>query len=115
LLSHFKLQKLCPVAIAIVCDKCFVKMEKAARRQWLTPEILATQEAEIRRIVVWSEPGQNSSARPYLKKPFTKIELVEWLKVKPLSSNPNTEKKKKDAKGIKYMYLCNGEKGTYRI
>jgi hypothetical protein len=40
---------------------------------------------------------------------------VEWLKVKPLSSNPNTEKKKKDAKGIKYMYLCNGEKGTYRI
>jgi hypothetical protein len=32
--------------------------------------------------------------RPYLGKPFTKIELVEWLKVKALSSSPNTTKKK---------------------
>jgi hypothetical protein len=31
------------------------------------------------------KPAQaNSSARPYLKKPFTNIELVEWLKVKAL-------------------------------
>jgi hypothetical protein len=30
--------------------------------------------------------------RPYLKKPFTKIGLVEWLKVKALSSSPSTEK-----------------------
>jgi hypothetical protein len=28
----------------------------------------------------------NSSRRPYLEKPFTKIGLVEWLKVKTLSS-----------------------------
>jgi hypothetical protein len=43
-----------------------------------------------------SKPAQaNSSTRPYLKKPFTKIELVEWLKVKPLSSSPSTTKKKK--------------------
>jgi hypothetical protein len=28
--------------------------------------------------------------RPYLKKPFTKIGLVEWLKVKALSSSPST-------------------------
>jgi hypothetical protein len=34
--------------------------------------------------------------RPYLEKPFTKIGLVEWLKVKTLSSNPSTTKKKKD-------------------
>jgi hypothetical protein len=27
-------------------------------REWLTPEILATQEAEIRRIHVQSQPGQ---------------------------------------------------------
>jgi hypothetical protein len=30
--------------------------------------------------------------RPYLKKPFTKIGLVEWLKVKVLSSSPSTAK-----------------------
>jgi hypothetical protein len=29
-----------------------------------------------------------------LKIPFTKKGLVEWLKVKALSSNPSTEKKK---------------------
>jgi ribosomal protein S21 len=33
--------------------------------------------------------------RPYLKKPTTKVGLVEWLKVKALSSNPSTKKKKK--------------------
>jgi hypothetical protein len=35
----------------------------------------------------------NNSTRPYLEKPFTKIRLVEWLKVKALSSNPSTSKK----------------------
>jgi hypothetical protein len=29
------------------------------------------------------------------KKPFTKIGLMEWLKVKALSSSPRIEKKKK--------------------
>jgi hypothetical protein len=56
-----------------------------AECQWLTPVILATQEAEIR---------ANSSVRSYLEKPFTKIGLVEWLKVKVLSaSNIHTQKK----------------------
>jgi ribosomal protein S21 len=36
--------------------------------------------------------------RPYLKKPFTKIGLVERLKVKALSSSPSTIKKKKERK-----------------
>jgi hypothetical protein len=36
---------------------------------------------------VWA----NSSTRPYLEK----IRLVEWLKVKVLSSSPNTAKKEK--------------------
>jgi hypothetical protein len=36
--------------------------------------------------------------RPYLKKPFTKIGLVEWLKMKALSSSPNIAKKKKERK-----------------
>jgi hypothetical protein len=33
--------------------------------------------------------------RPYLKKPSTKIGLVEWLKVKVLNSSPSAAKKKK--------------------
>jgi hypothetical protein len=32
--------------------------------------------------------------RPHLEKPFTKIGLVEWLKVKALSSSPSTKKRK---------------------
>jgi hypothetical protein len=43
------------------------------------------------------KPAQaNSSPDPISKKSFTKIGLVEWLKVKALSSSPSTRKKKKD-------------------
>jgi hypothetical protein len=31
----------------------------------------------------------------YLEKPFTKIRLMEWLKVKALNSSPSIAKKKK--------------------
>jgi hypothetical protein len=42
------------------------------------------------------KPAQtNSSGDPISKKPFTKIGLVELLKVKALSSSPSTEKNKK--------------------
>jgi hypothetical protein len=34
------------------------KMGRTAGRRWLTPVILATQEAEIRRIEFRSQPGQ---------------------------------------------------------
>jgi hypothetical protein len=40
----------------------------------------------------------NSSMKPYLEKLFTKIGLVEWLKVMVLSSSPSTGKKKKKKK-----------------
>jgi hypothetical protein len=42
-----------------------------------------------------SKPTQaNSSTRPCLETPFKqKIGLVEWLKVKAMSSNPSTAKK----------------------
>jgi hypothetical protein len=46
--------------------------------------------------------------RPYLEKPFTKIGLVEWLKVKALSSSPSTPapaKKKVIVGGISYVYF----------
>jgi hypothetical protein len=47
------------------------------------------------------KPAQvNISMRPYLEKPFTKIGLVEWLKVKALSSSSSTSKKKKDCFGV---------------
>jgi hypothetical protein len=48
----------------------------AAGHQWLMLIISATQQAKIRRIVVQSQLGQ-IVLRPYLKKPFTKIGLVE--------------------------------------
>jgi hypothetical protein len=35
-----------------------MKSKWGAERQWFTPVILATQEAEIRRIMVQSQPGQ---------------------------------------------------------
>jgi hypothetical protein len=41
---------------------------------------------------------------PYLKTPFTKIGLVEWLKVKALSSSPSTAKKRK-RKGSKSAHV----------
>jgi hypothetical protein len=39
-------------------------------------------------------PQANSSRDPILKIPNTKKELVEWLKVWTLSSNPSTTRKK---------------------
>jgi hypothetical protein len=46
--------------------------------------------------------------RPYLKKTHHRKGLVEWLKVKALSSNPSTAKKKK--KRYVIMSYSNGIK-----
>jgi hypothetical protein len=44
---------------------------------------------------LWFEASLGKEfVRPYLKKAHHKNGLVEWLKVKALSSNPNTTKKK---------------------
>jgi hypothetical protein len=41
------------------------------------------------------KPAQaNSSGYPISKKPFTKIGLVEWLKMNVLNSSPSTSKQK---------------------
>jgi hypothetical protein len=57
------------------------------------PVILATLEAEIRRITVRNYPGQIVCETLSRKKTSQKIGLVEWLKVKALSSSPGIEKK----------------------
>jgi hypothetical protein len=58
---------------------------------WLTSVILVIHKVEIRRP---GKPAQaNNSVKLYLENPFTKIGLVEWLKVKALSSSPSTTKK----------------------
>jgi ribosomal protein S21 len=57
------------------------------------PVILATQEAEIRRITSQSQPRQ--TVLEILSRKTQKIGLVEWLKVKALSSSPSTTKKQK--------------------
>jgi hypothetical protein len=48
-----------------------------------TPVILATQEAEIRRIVVQSQPRQivHKTLSQKKKKPKSHRRIVEWLKV----------------------------------
>jgi hypothetical protein len=53
---------------------------KIARRWWLTPIILATQEAKVRKIAVQSQPGQIVRETLSLKNPPQKG-LVEWPKV----------------------------------
>jgi hypothetical protein len=59
----------------------------------LTPVILAIQEAEIRRIGV--KPSRQIVHETLSQKTFHKNKTVEWLKVKALSSNSSTAKKKK--------------------
>jgi hypothetical protein len=47
-------------------------------------------------------PQANSFSRLYLKKPFTKKRVVEWLKVKALSSSPSTGKKNNNNTKVRY-------------
>jgi hypothetical protein len=52
--------------------KILLKIIKTAGHQLLTLVNLATQEAEIRKITVQSQPWANSSLDPILKIPITK-------------------------------------------
>jgi hypothetical protein len=48
-----------------------LKIAKRARHWWVMPVILATQEADIRRILVQSQPRQIVLETLSQKKPFT--------------------------------------------
>jgi hypothetical protein len=69
------------------------KREEVAGHWWVRPVILATQEAEIRRITARTKLGKEFM-RPYFEKPITKIGLVEWLKSEGPEFKPSTTKKK---------------------
>jgi hypothetical protein len=56
------------------------KSTKSGSR-WLTPVIPATQEAEIRRFTIQSQPRQIVCESLAQKTALTKKGLVEWLKV----------------------------------
>jgi hypothetical protein len=57
-----------------------------------------------------SKPTQANSLQDlFLKKPFTKIGLVEWLKVKALSSSPSTTHTQKKATKEQIIQLTNGQ------
>jgi hypothetical protein len=65
-----------------------------ARHLWLTPVILATQETEIRKIMVRSQPGQivlETLSREYLKQKG----LVECQGIDPEFKSQYCKKKKR--------------------
>jgi hypothetical protein len=53
--------------VGIIFPKSCVRNLVLAGGWWLTPVILATQEAEISRIKVPSQPQEINSVRPYLE------------------------------------------------
>jgi hypothetical protein len=72
-----------------------LKILQQAGCLWLTPVILATQEAEIRRITVRNQPGQIVRETLSQKTLHKKLGWWRWLKVKVLSSSLSSTKKKK--------------------
>jgi hypothetical protein len=64
----------------VLVKKMFPKRPARTRYWWLTPVIPATQEAEIRRTVILSQPRQIVHETLSQKTP-SKKGVVEWLKV----------------------------------
>jgi hypothetical protein len=85
--------------------------EPRARHWWLTSVILATQEAEIRRIMVRSQ-SKKIVHKTLSHKYLSQKGLAEWLKVKALSSSPSTAKKKKQRPDSRRSQAMDGGGGT---
>jgi hypothetical protein len=65
----------------------------AARYQWLTPVILASWEAEIKRIETRGQPGENSLQE---QDPISKITRAKWTGRAPaLQAQKQTNNNKK--------------------
>jgi hypothetical protein len=91
--------------------------EREARYQWLTPVIPATQEAEIRRIKVWSQPGQIVRKTLSRKNPSQKKGWWSGSRWQPLIQTAALQKKKKkkkekerDAQTLRLEVQASGEK-----
>jgi hypothetical protein len=67
----------------MLCDNTYLKIEQGVQCRWLTPIILATQEAEIRRIEVHSQPGLIVSQKTPSYKRAGGIAQGEGPKFKP--------------------------------
>jgi hypothetical protein len=61
--------------------RTYLKNNQHSGHWWLTPVFIAIQEAEIRRIMVQSQPRQTVPRDPISKKPFTKKGWWSGLKV----------------------------------
>jgi hypothetical protein len=70
------------------------KDKKCCRSQWFTPIVLATQEAEIRRIVVGSQPGQIVWKTLSWKKPIPKKGWWSGSRCRPWVQSPVLQKEK---------------------
>jgi hypothetical protein len=77
--KSFKLFKL--LTFPTILQATGKKWTKKAGHWWLMSIILATQEAEIRRMVVQSQPRQIVLETLSQKKTYHKKGLVEWPKV----------------------------------
>jgi hypothetical protein len=85
----------------VIADEIFLasRVDMDAGHWWLTPVILPYSRGRDQEDH-GSKPAQaNSLSDPILKNPSQKLGLVEWLKVKALSSSPSTTKKRVDMGG----------------
>jgi hypothetical protein len=74
---------------------CYIRSPIAAGCWWFMPIILVTQEAEIRRILVWSQPWENSLQDSILKTHITKKGWLNGSMCWPCFKTSVNKKKKK--------------------